>query len=116
MPVVARPRRSTSPARARFAVGNVPGSRPYEEIGAGQPQTLPPERSAGQVMNYTSGTTGRPKGVRRPLAPFDPDTVATLFGMFLVMFGIAPRDGNVHLTGSPLYPTPVLRVTPSRLP
>src|SRR5262249_6644246 len=68
-----------------------------------------------QVMNYTSGTTGRPKGVRRPLAPFDPDTVASLFGMFLVMFGIQPRNDNVHLTGSPLYHTAVLMFTASSL-
>ncbi len=103
------------PAAACFALGHVPGFRPYEELVAGQPADLPADRSAGQVMNYTSGTTGRPKGVRRPLAPFDPDTVATLFGMFLVMFGIAPRDGNVHLTGSPLYHTAVLMFTASSL-
>src|SRR5262249_54940875 len=59
-------------------------------------------------MNYTSGTTGRPKGVRRPLMPFDPDTVFSMFTMFLGMFGIQPRDGNVHICGSPLYHTAVL--------
>src|SRR5205823_11370599 len=42
---------------------------------AGQPETLPSDRRAGQVMNYTSGTTGRPKGVRRPLRPRDPDSL-----------------------------------------
>ena len=59
-------------------------------------------------MNYTSGTTGRPKGVRRPLAPIDPDTIATLFTGFLQMFGVKPEDGNVHIVGSPLYHTAVL--------
>jgi long-chain acyl-CoA synthetase len=96
------------PARTRFAVGAVSGFRAYEEIGAGQPDVLPSDRTAGQVMNYTSGTTGRPKGVRRPLVPFDPDTVFSMFGMFLGMFGIQPRGGNVHLCGSPLYHTAVL--------
>ena len=103
------------PERARFAVGRIPGFRAYAELSEGQPSTLPAERSAGQVMNYTSGTTGRPKGVRRRLVPFDPDTVASTFGMFLVMFGIGPRDGNVHLTGSPLYHTAVLMFTASSL-
>ncbi len=51
----------------------------------------PSDRAAGQVMNYTSGTTGRPKGVRRALTPFDPDTVVSMFAMFLGMFGIQPQ-------------------------
>ena len=34
-----------------------------------QPTTNPEERTAGQVMNYTSGTTGKPKGVKRALVP-----------------------------------------------
>jgi long-chain acyl-CoA synthetase len=103
------------PAAARFAVGRIEGFRPYAELTAGQPDALPAERSAGQVMNYTSGTTGRPKGVRRPLVPFDPDPVAATFGMFLAMFGIAPRGAGVHLTGSPLYHTAVLMFTASSL-
>ncbi len=96
------------PAQARFGVGRVPGFRPYAELSEGVPSTLPEDRAAGQVMNYTSGTTGRPKGVRRKLMPFDPDTVGSMFAMFLSMFGIAPHDDNVHLTGSPLYHTAVL--------
>jgi long-chain acyl-CoA synthetase len=103
------------PAEARFAVGAVPGFRRYEALAAGQPATAPPERAAGQVMTYTSGTTGRPKGVRRRLAPFDPDTVGATFGMFLAMFGIRAGEGNVHLTGSPLYHTAVLMFTASSL-
>jgi long-chain acyl-CoA synthetase len=103
------------PARARFAIGDVPGFRAYAELTAGQPDTMPEDRTAGQVMNYTSGTTGRPKGVRRPLAPFDPDMVGMTFGMFLAMFGIAPHGGGVHLTGSPLYHTAVLMFTASSL-
>jgi long-chain acyl-CoA synthetase len=59
-------------------------------------------------MNYTSGTTGRPKGVRRALAPIDPDTMAALSGGFLGLFEVKPEDGNVHLCGSPLYHTAVL--------
>jgi long-chain acyl-CoA synthetase len=96
------------PERARFAVGEIPGFRPYAELKAGRSAERPADRSAGAVMNYTSGTTGRPKGVRRPLAPIDPDTVASLFTGFLQMFGVKPEDGNVHLVGSPLYHTAVL--------
>jgi long-chain acyl-CoA synthetase len=76
---------------------------------------MPADRKAGQVMNYTSGTTGRPKGVRRPLSPLDPDSVASFFGMFLMMFGIQQGGDGVHLTGSPLYHTAVLMFTASSL-
>jgi long-chain acyl-CoA synthetase len=96
------------PPANRFALGKVPGFRPFPELLRGRPTTLPEERAAGAVMNYTSGTTGQPKGVRRPLAPIDPDTVAMLFTGFLSMFGIQPEDGNVHIVGSPLYHTAVL--------
>jgi long-chain acyl-CoA synthetase len=103
------------PERARFAVGAVGGFRPYAELKEGEPATTPTDRVAGQVMNYTSGTTGQPKGVRRPIMPFDPDTVGSMFAMFLSMFGIAPGDDGVHLTGSPLYHTAVLMFTGSSL-
>jgi len=96
------------PAANRFAIGAIEGFRPFADLVRGQPTTLPAERAAGAVMNYTSGTTGKPKGVRRPLAPLDPDTLATLFTGFLAMFGIKPEDGNVHIVGSPLYHTAVL--------
>jgi long-chain acyl-CoA synthetase len=96
------------PASQRFAMGAIPGFRAFGDLIQSQPTTLPPDRAAGAVMNYTSGTTGKPKGVRRPLAPLDPDTVATLFTGFLAMFGIQPEAGNVHFIGSPLYHTAVL--------
>jgi long-chain acyl-CoA synthetase len=94
--------------RARFAVGEVTGFRPFAALKDGQSDALPEQRAAGQVMNYTSGTTGRPKGVRRALAPYDPDAVFSMFAMFLGMFGIQPHADNVHLCGSPLYHTAVL--------
>jgi long-chain acyl-CoA synthetase len=96
------------PPERRFAVGAIPGFRPFEELAAGQSDAVLEDRTAGAVMNYTSGTTGRPKGVRRPLAPLDPDLVGGLFSAFQQMFGVKPEDGNVHITGSPLYHTAVL--------
>ena len=98
-----------------FSVGSIDGFRSLDELSAGQSSDPPEDRSAGQVMNYTSGTTGRPKGVRRKLTPFDPDAVGSMYAMFLAMFGIQPLDDNVHLVGSPLYHTAVLMFTASSL-
>jgi long-chain acyl-CoA synthetase len=96
------------PADRAYAVGSVDGFRGYEELFDGQPETLPEDRAAGAVMNYTAGTTGRPKGVRRPVPPLDPDTVSEMFASFQALFGIMPAQDNVHLVVSPLYHTAVL--------
>ncbi|HET7245759.1 MAG TPA: AMP-binding protein, partial [Streptosporangiaceae bacterium] len=56
----------------------------------------------------TSGTSGRPKGVRRPLTGLDPDDTAGMAAWFFSLFDLAPYDGHVHLCGSPLYHTAVL--------
>jgi len=96
------------PAEGRFAIGDVPGFRPYRQLTDGQPETLPEGRVAGQAMHYTSGTTGKPKGVRRSLSGANPDEVAGGLSGVLFMFGLQPDDGNVHICGSPLYHTAVL--------
>src|SRR5688500_3744864 len=91
------------PAEARLAHGAVPGFRDVEAALAEQPDTRPEDRAAGAAMHYTSGTTGKPKGVKRKLAEFDPDTMAELFTGFFALFGIPHRDGQVHLCTSPNY-------------
>ena len=97
------------PAEGRFAVdGDIAGFRSYAELKRGQPTTAPDNRTAGNVMNYTSGTTGRPKGVRRPLPGIDPEAAGNGFGGMLFLFGLQPFDDNIHICGSPLYHTAVL--------
>ena len=104
------------PDDGRFAVGgDIDGFRPYAAAKEGQPSSMPADRATGDIMNYTAGTTGRPKGVRRPPPQVDPDTNAELNGFFLMLFGIMPRDENVHLVVSPLYHTAVLRFGSSSL-
>jgi long-chain acyl-CoA synthetase len=98
-----------------FAIGDVDGFRAFDELGAGQPDTAPPNRTAGMAMHYTSGTTGRPKGVRRQLPDMDPSELGSLYAMFMMLFGVQPFDDNVHLTGSPLYHTAVLMWTANSL-
>ena len=96
---------STLADDAWFAVGDVAGFRDWAELTDGQPSTPPEGRTAGQATHYTSGTTGRPKGVRRALFDIDPDDMAALMTGLQGMFGIQPGEGNVALCGSPLYHT-----------
>ena len=98
------------PREACFTVGNISGFRSIDELKSGQSGEPPQDRAPGQVMNYTSGTTGKPKGVRRPLAPreVDPDLLGEMLGGFLGMFGVQPENDNVYCVGSPLYHTAVL--------
>ena len=93
----------------RLAVGTVAGFDSFTEARDAEPTTTPADRTIGDVMNYTSGTTGNPKGVFRRLLGVSPEQAALGLGGILLLFGINPRDDNVHLVGSPLYHTAVLR-------
>jgi long-chain acyl-CoA synthetase len=95
------------PPAARFGYGDVPGFTSVGKLRGGQPVTAPPDRSAGSTMHYTSGTTGRPKGVRRPLSGLEPDEGAQLSAALLQFFGITQGRPNVHLVTSPNYHTAV---------
>jgi long-chain acyl-CoA synthetase len=98
--------------RRRFAFGAVEGFRPFAELVADRPDTLPEDRGNGATMHYTSGTTGRPKGVKRGLTGIDPDDAAELMSFLLSFFGITPgspagHGPQVHLVTSPSYHTAV---------
>ena len=96
------------PAKGCISTTEMEGFITLEEFLAEQPTTDPSDRTAGQVMNYTSGTTGKPKGVKRTLVEGDPDDILSMFAMILSFFNIQPGESNVHIVGSPLYHTAVL--------
>jgi len=95
------------PAHARHAVGRIEGFGSYAETLAAAPATAPAERRAGQFLQYTSGTTGRPKGIKRPLgAAADADAQAIGYARAsLGRFGIEPGGDGVFLVTSPMYHT-----------
>jgi long-chain acyl-CoA synthetase len=95
------------PADARFGYGEVPGFTPVEDLRAGRPDSWPDDRTAGATMHYTSGTTGRPKGVRRALSGMDPDDAMELASFLLQFFGVTQGQPNAHLLTSPNYHTAV---------
>jgi len=95
------------PVSTRFSYGRVPGFLPVADLLAGQPVTVPADRVAGSTMHYTSGTTGRPKGVRRSLSGADPDDAAETTTALLQIFGVPPGQPHVHLVTSPSYHTAV---------
>jgi long-chain acyl-CoA synthetase len=102
------------PAGARFSIGGaIDGFRAYDELKADQPTSTPEQRTLGSGMNYTSGTTGRPKGVRRKLPgtpPEESDLTAPLKG-----YGVTDQEtDNVHLLACPWYHTaPLVMSIPS---
>ncbi|GAA3026677.1 AMP-binding protein [Streptosporangium longisporum] len=72
-------------------------------LAGGQPETAPADRTSGAVMWYTSGTTGFPKGVQRPLSGKEPEETVPLYTWFMgEVCDLRPGD-EVHLVTSPMY-------------
>ena len=88
----------------------------YEEVTASFPTTSVADPSPGRTMLYSSGTTGRPKGVKAPMPDhdldmMDPRTEASMIPRF------GYREDMVYLSPAPMYhaaplafSTPVHRV------
>ncbi len=95
-----------APSVERYAIDFAEGYKPYHLLKAGHLESLPEKRIGGFAMTYTSGTTGRPRGVRRPFGEVPADHLAHSFTGFLQLFGIQP--GGVHLCVAPLYHTAVI--------
>jgi long-chain acyl-CoA synthetase len=84
--------------------GAIEGFDSLEAALADQPEDAPlRDELEGSVMVYSSGTTGRPKGVRRPFKPLPAGhPSAALFAQgFLGLFGISGEDR--YLCPAPLY-------------
>jgi long-chain acyl-CoA synthetase len=72
-----------------------------EQATAGLPRTPIPDESVGTAMLYSSGTTGRPKGIVRPLPEQPPEQNLPIFDFLHKLWHY--REGMIYLSPAPLY-------------
>ena len=85
-----------------IADGQLDGWQSYPECVADQPDTPIADEIEGDLLQYSSGTTGRPKGIKRALTHLPPAEVPGLMAA-LVSFWMHPDA--VYLSPAPLYHT-----------
>jgi long-chain acyl-CoA synthetase len=82
--------------------GAIEGCEDYDSALAAHPVDDIENSALGSVMQYTSGTTGRPKGVLRKQP--DPEAAAAMQEMLTLVFGFDPDSGtDKSLVCGPLY-------------
>jgi long-chain acyl-CoA synthetase len=87
--------------------GTAAGYRSWEEAASEMPGTPIADESAGVDMLYSSGTTGRPKGVRQPLQGMPIDAPNPLLFLVQGLFGFSAD--TIYLSPAPLYHAAPLR-------
>ena len=85
-----------------IADGELPGWDRYPECVANQPDTPIDDEIEGDLLQYSSGTTGRPKGIRRELPHVPPEDAP---GMMSALVGFWMDADTVYLSPAPLYHT-----------
>jgi len=74
---------------------------PYDAALSSFPPTPVSDEQLGAAMLYSSGTTGRPKGILRPLPDFHPREQLPVMTFTQQLLGM--REGMVYLSPAPTY-------------
>ena len=92
------------PTRISYG-GSIAGFTNFEEVFASGSPDEPTDEVAGGTMFYTSGTTGRPKGVKSNLVAVggDPGEMTGKLELLLSLYLMSEPDGNVVLCNAPLH-------------
>jgi long-chain acyl-CoA synthetase len=91
------------PRVRRFMIGGtIPGWDSYEAAAGAQPAAPVPDECEGDIMLYSSGTTGRPKGIKRPVGEKPLGEHPDIPGHWLREL-LGMRDSDVYLSTAPLY-------------
>jgi long-chain acyl-CoA synthetase len=92
---------SRSHLRCLMIDGAVNPFQSYEELLAREPAVAPSGCRRGPSMLYSSGTTGRPKGVRTPLPDEPPETPPRRLALLVREYGLA--TDTVMVNPGPFY-------------
>ncbi|MCP9272366.1 fatty-acid--CoA ligase FadD4 [Mycolicibacterium arenosum] len=90
------------PGLLLIADGDLDGWQRYPECVADQPDTPIADEIEGDLLQYSSGTTGRPKGIKRDLPHVPPSEWP---GLMAALVGFWMHPDTVYLSPAPLYHT-----------